>query len=45
MPTIAEGGPEYNQMMLNNTHSWTDDLPLCKVSGIISMKVIFCSNS
>lgn len=39
MPTIAEGGPEY--IMLNNTRSWTDDLPLCKVSGIISIKVTY----
>lgn len=35
MPTIAENSPEYNKLMFNYTRSWTDDLPVCKVSGII----------
>ncbi|XP_050441600.1 TGF-beta-activated kinase 1 and MAP3K7-binding protein 1-like [Adelges cooleyi] len=34
MPTIAEGGPEYNKLMFHYTRSWTDDLPVCKVSGV-----------
>lgn len=35
MPTIAEGDPKYNELMYNYTRSWTDDLPVCKVSGIL----------
>lgn len=34
MPTILEGGPEYNKLILNYDRSWTDDLPVCKVSGV-----------
>lgn len=40
MPTIAEGGPEYNKLMFNYTRSWTDDLPFCKVSGMYKINVI-----
>jgi len=34
MPTILEGGPEYNKLIFNYDRSWTDDLPVCKVSGM-----------
>ncbi|XP_050521387.1 TGF-beta-activated kinase 1 and MAP3K7-binding protein 1-like [Daktulosphaira vitifoliae] len=34
MPTIAEGGPEYTKLLFNYTRSWTEDLPICKVSGV-----------
>ncbi|XP_015374259.1 PREDICTED: TGF-beta-activated kinase 1 and MAP3K7-binding protein 1-like isoform X3 [Diuraphis noxia] len=34
MPTILEGGPEYNKLIFNYDRSWTDDLPICKVSGV-----------
>lgn len=35
MPTIVEGGSEYNKLLFDFTRSWTDDLPICKVSGMI----------
>lgn len=43
MPTILEGGPEYNKLIFNYDRSWTDDLPVCKVSGMYKMKPIFFS--
>lgn len=39
MPTIAEG--EYNKLMFNYTRSWTDDLPVCKVSGLYKVIILF----
>lgn len=33
MPTVLEGGPDYNKLIFNYDRSWTDDLPICKVSG------------
>ena len=41
MPTILEGGPEYNKLILNYDRSWTDDLPVCKVSGMYKVNTIF----
>jgi len=41
MPTILEGGPEYNKLIFNYDRSWTDDLPVCKVSGMYKMNTIF----
>lgn len=40
MPTIkAEGCPEYNRLMFDYTRSWTDDLPVCKVSGMYKINI------
>jgi len=41
MPTILEGGPEYNKLIFNYDRSWTDDLPVCKVSGMWKINTIF----
>jgi len=35
MPTIAEG----NKYMLDYDRSWTDDLPVCKLSGKFEISV------
>lgn len=43
MPTIVEGGPEYNKLMFDE-RSWTDDLPICKVSGMLKI-MSFCKLS
>jgi len=40
MPTILEGGPEYNKLIFNYDRSWTDDLPVCKVSGMQKINII-----
>jgi len=45
MPTILEGGPEYNKLIFNYDRSWTDDLPVCKVSGMYKMNIILFSKT
>jgi len=40
MPTILEGGPEYNKLIFNYDRSWTDDLPICKLSGMQKINII-----
>lgn len=42
MPTITVAEkcpdtPEYNKIMFHYTRSWTDDLPVCKVSGTCTL--------
>lgn len=41
MPTKRADDSENNSLVFDYTRSWTDDLPVCKVSGMYKIKTLF----
>jgi len=41
MPTKRADDSENNSLVFDYTRSWTDDLPVCKVSGMYKIITLF----